>query len=58
MKKYIKPSFETIMLETQDIMNTSRIVDNGQSSYEDENGNIISGKKGTFSSWFESIFKS
>ena len=58
MKKYIKPSFEIIMLETKDIMNTSRIVDNGQSSYEDENGNIISGQKGTFSSWFESIFKS
>ena len=58
MKTYIKPSFEIIMLETKDIMNTSRIVDNGQSSYEDENGNIISGQKGTFSSWFESIFKS
>ena len=58
MKKYIKPSFEIIMLETKDIMNTSGIVDNGQSSYEDENGNIISGQKGTFSSWFESIYKS
>ena len=58
MKKYIKPSFEIIMLETEDIMNTSGIVDNGQSSYEDENGNIISGQKGTFSSWFESIYKS
>ncbi len=58
MKKYIKPSYEIIMLETEDIMNTSGIVDNGQSSYEDENGNIISGQKGTFSSWFESIFKS
>ncbi|MBO5313272.1 MAG: hypothetical protein J6B29_04830 [Clostridia bacterium] len=58
MKKYIKPSFEIIMLETKDIMNTSGIVDNGQSSYEDENGNIISGQKVTFSSWFESIFKS
>ena len=57
MKKYIKPSYEIIMLETEDIMNTSGIVDNGQSSYEDENGNIISGQKGTFSSWFESIFK-
>lgn len=58
MKKYIKPSYEIIMLETEDIMNTSGIVDNGQSSYEDENGNIISGQKGTFSSWFESIYKS
>ena len=58
MKKYIKPSIELEMLETKDIMTTSDIVDNGQSSYEDENGNIISGKKGTFSSWFESIFKS
>lgn len=58
MKKYIKPSYEIIMLETEDIMNTSGIVDNGQSSYEDENGNIISGQKGTFSTWFESIFKS
>ena len=56
MKKYIKPSFEIMMLETKDIMNTSQIVNNGQSSYEDENGNIISGQKGTFSSWFESIF--
>ena len=58
MKKYIKPSYEIIMLETEDIMNTSGIVDNGQSSYEDENGKIISGQKGTFSTWFESIFKS
>lgn len=58
MKKYIKPSIELEMLETKDIMTTSDIVDNGQSSYEDENGNIISGQKGTFSSWFESIFKS
>ncbi|MBO5379473.1 MAG: hypothetical protein J6A90_04020 [Clostridia bacterium] len=58
MKKYIKPSIELEMLETKDIMTTSGIVDNGQSSYEDENGNIISGQKGTFSSWFESIFKS
>ena len=56
MKKYIKPSLELKMLETKDIMTTSRIVDNGQSTYEDENGNIISGLKGTFSSWFESIF--
>ena len=58
MKKYIKPSIELEMLETKDIMTTSDIVDNGPSSYEDENGNIISGQKGTFSSWFESIFKS
>ncbi len=58
MKKYIKPSIELEMLETKDIMTTSDIVDNGQSFYEDENGNIISGQKGTFSSWFESIFKS
>ena len=58
MKKYIKPSFEIIMLETKDIINTSNIVNNGQSSYEEENGNIISGQKGTFSIWFESIFKS
>ena len=58
MKKYIKPSIELEMLETKDIMTTSGIVDNGQSSYEDENGNIISGQKGTFSSWFESIYKS
>ena len=58
MKKYIKPCIELEMLETKDIMTTSGIVDNGQSSYEDENGNIISGQKGTFSSWFESIFKS
>ena len=56
MKKYIKPSLELKMLETKDIMTTSRIVDNGQSTYEDEDGNIISGLKGTFSSWFESIF--
>ena len=56
MKKYIKPSFEIIMLETKDIMNTSGIVDNGQSSYEDESGNIIVGQKGTFSSWFANIF--
>ena len=58
MKKYIKPSIELEMLETKDIMTTSDIVYNVQSSYEDENGNIISGQKGTFSSWFESIFKS
>lgn len=58
MKKYIKPSIELMMLETKDIITTSGIVDNGQSSYEDESGNIFSGQKGTFSSWFESIFKS
>ena len=56
MKKYIKPSLELVMLETQDIVTSSRIVNNGQSSYEDENGNVISGQKGTFSSFFESIF--
>ena len=58
MKKYIKPSYENVVLGTEDIMSASGIVDNGQSSYEDENGNIISGQKGTFSTWFESIFKS
>ena len=58
MKKYIKPSFELVMLEPKDIINASLIVNNGQSSYEEENGNIITGQKGTFSSWFESIFKS
>ena len=58
MKKYIKPSYENVVLGTEDIMSASGIVDNGQSSYEDENGNIISGQKGTFSSLFDSIFQS
>ena len=58
MKKYIKPSYENVVLGIEDIMSASGIVDNGQSSYEDEGGNIISGQKGTFSSWFDSIFQS
>lgn len=56
MKKYIKPSYELTILETKDVIAASGIIDNGQSSYEDESGNIIVGQKGTFSSWFANIF--
>lgn len=56
MKKYIKPSIEIIELEVTDIMTASGIVDGGESSYTDKNGNTIFGKEGTFNPFFESIF--
>lgn len=56
MKKYIKPSIEIVELEATDIMSSSTLVEGGESSYTDENGNTIFGKEGTFNSFFESIF--
>ena len=56
MKKYVKPSIEISALESKDIITTSRIVDNGQATYESEDGTIFSGQKGTFFSQFENIW--
>ncbi len=56
MKKYIKPSIDFIELQVADVILTSGITENGESSYTDEKGNTIFGKEGTFGSFFESIF--
>ena len=40
MKKYIKPSIEISELEITDIILASEIVDCGESTYEDEDGNV------------------
>ena len=56
MKKYIKPSIEISELEINDVILTSGIEDNGESTYDDGKGNVIFGKEGTFSTLFDSIF--
>ena len=56
MKKYIKPIIVHENVETTDIVTSSGIVDNGQSYFEDTNGNVITGIKGSFTSSFDSIF--
>ena len=56
MKKYVKPSIETVVLETKDVITISGVVNNGQKTYEDKNGNIFTGEKGTFISQFEKIW--
>ena len=56
MKKYIKPSIEISELEINDVILTSGIEDNGESTYDDGNGNTIFGKEGTFGAFFDSIF--
>lgn len=56
MTKYVKPSIEITVLETNDIVTNSRIIDNGQATHEDENGNVYTGKKGTFYGLFGNIW--
>lgn len=56
MKKYIKPRLEIVALESKDIITASSVIDNGQATYEDKNGNVFTGQKGTFVSLFESIW--
>lgn len=56
MKKYVKPSIETVVLEAKDIITTSNIINNGEKTHQTENGTVFTGQEGTFVGWFDRIW--
>ena len=57
MKNYISPSYELENVEAKDIITASSIiVDNGEATYKDGQGNTVTGNKGTFSGNFSDLY--
>ena len=55
MKKYIAPKYWLEKFATEDIMSFSSIINNGDNSYTDEEGETVSGKEGSFVTWLDDI---
>ena len=57
MKNYISPSYELENVEAKDIITASSIIeDNGEATYQDGQGNTVTGNKGTFSGNFSDLY--